>query len=478
MEISDALSLPARLQRYSSLALPASLSLAGIWYVQHQRRAASAARAELARLERISVTDALTGLGNHRAFQEELRREVSRAHRHEHALSLALVDLDELKVINDTYGHVHGDRVLKAVADLLGRHRAEDRAFRIGGDEFAVLLPYTVASGAYTTLDRRRAEIERTAGASMSVGIAELEPGSLDVDRMREQADAALYEAKRRGRNAVMQFEEIKGSAPFASAAKMQGVRQLLTDREVGIVFQPIWSLRDGKTIGHEALARPAERYGLRGPGEAFDVVAKIGRVPELDGICRDAVLAHSSALPPQGSLFLNVAPQTLEREVLSGQTLVEAVGEAGLTPERVVLEVTENSPDRLSRVAREAARLRSLGFRIALDDVGGGQTGLGSLWMVEADYVKIDRSVTRAAVADTRARALLSAIVSFGRRTGATVIAEGIDSEAMLRLVGPSQEEGLSVDAVQGFLLGEPSNILPLHAAAQLDPAQLPFNL
>lgn len=470
--------LPARLHRYSTVALPASLSLAGIWYVQRQRKAASAARRELARLERISLTDALTGLGNHRAFQEELRREVSRAHRHQHALSLALVDLDELKIINDTYGHVHGDRVLKAVADLLGCHRVEDRAFRIGGDEFAVLLPYTAAIGAYTTLDRRRSDVERTAGATMSVGIAELETGSLDLDRIREQADAALYEAKRRGRNAVMLFEEIKGNAPFASPAKMQGARQLLTDREVGVVFQPIWSLRDGKTIGHEALARPPERYGLRGPGEAFDVVAKIGRVPELDGICRDAVLAHSSSLPPEGSLFLNVAPQTLEREVLSGSTLVDAVEEVGLSPERVVLEVTENAADRLARVAREAARLRSLGFRIALDDVGGGQTGLGSLWLVEADYVKIDRSVTRAAVGDTRARALLSAIVSFGRGTGATVIAEGIDSEAMLRLVGASQEEGLSVDAVQGFLLGEPSDSLPLQAAAELDPAQLTLNL
>ncbi len=471
-------SLPARFHRYSSVALPASLSLAGIWYVHHQRKAASAARRELARLERVSMTDALTGLGNHRSFQEELRREVSRAHRHRHPLSLALVDLDEFKVINDMYGHVHGDRVLQSVADLLGRQRVEDRAFRVGGDEFAVLLPHTAASSAYTTLDRRRIEIARTAGASMSVGIAELEEGSLDLDRIREQADAALYEAKRRGRNAVMLFDEVKGSATFASPAKMQGVRQLLTDREVGVVFQPIWSLRDGKTIGHEALARPAERYGLRGPGEAFDVVAKIGRVPELDGICRDAVLAHSSSLPPGGSLFLNVAPQTLEHEVLSGRTLVKAVEEAGLTPEQVVLEVTENAADRLSRVAREAARLRSLGFRIALDDVGGEQTGLGSLWMVEADYVKIDQSVTRAAVADNRARALLSAIVSFGRHTGATVIAEGIDSEAMLRLVGTSQEEGLSVDAVQGFLLGVPSDSLPLRAAADLDPAQLILNL
>jgi EAL domain-containing protein (putative c-di-GMP-specific phosphodiesterase class I) len=124
--------------------------------------------------------------------------------------------------------------------------------------------------------------------------------------------------------------------------------------------------------------------------------------------------------------------------------------------------------------VARETARLRSLGFRIALDDVGGGQAGLGSLWLVEADYVKIDRSVTRAAVADTRARALISAIISFSRRTGTTVIAEGIDSEAMLRLVGPAQEDGLSVDAAQGYLLGEPSDSLPLFAATHLNPAQL----
>jgi EAL domain-containing protein (putative c-di-GMP-specific phosphodiesterase class I) len=323
-------------------------------------------------------------------------------------------------------------------------------------------------------LDRHRTDAERTAGATMSVGIAQLEGDSQDGDRMREQADGALYEAKRRGRNMVMLFDEIKGTAAFTSPAKIQGVRRLLSEREIGVVFQPIWSMRDGRTIGHEALARPAERYGLRGPAEAFDVVEKIGRVSELDGICRAAVLAHSASLPRDGSLFLNVSPQTLEREVLAGRSLVDAVEAVGLTPERVVLEVTERSTGRLARVARETARLRSLGFRIALDDVGGGQAGLGSLWLVEADYVKIDRSVTRAAVADTRARALISAIISFSRRTGTTVIAEGIDSEAMLRLVGPAQEDGLSVDAAQGYLLGEPSDSLPLFAATHLNPAQL----
>jgi EAL domain-containing protein (putative c-di-GMP-specific phosphodiesterase class I) len=373
---------------------------------------------------------------------------------------------------------MHGDRVLKSVAEQLGSHRAEDRAFRIGGDEFAVLLPHTAAEGAATMLGRRRAEVERASGGTMSVGIAQLERGSQDLDRIREQADAALYEAKRRGRNLVMQFDEIRGVAAFTSPAKVQGVRRLLLERQIGVVFQPIWSLRDGKTIGLEALARPAEQYGLRGPGEAFDVVEKIGRVPELDGICRNAVLAHSSALPRNASLFLNVSPQTLEHEILGGRTLVDAVEEVGLEPERVVLEVTERSSDRLARVAREAARLRSLGFRIALDDVGGGQTGLGSLWLVEADYVKIDRSVTRAAVTDTRARALLSAIINFSHRTGTTVIAEGIDSEAMLRLVGPAQEDGLSVDAAQGFLLGEPSDSLPLYVAPRLDPAQLALDL
>lgn len=470
--------LPARLRRYSAAALPVSLSLAGLWVLQRERRAAVAARRELARLERISITDPLTGLGNHRAFQEELRREVSRSHRHRYTLSLALVDLDDLKSINDTRGHMHGDHVLKAVAELLGRHRLEDRAFRIGGDEYAVLLPHTNASGAAAMLDRHRTDAERSAGATMSVGIAQMEQGSQDGDRMREQADAALYEAKRRGRNMVMLFDEIKSTAAFTSPAKVQGVRQLLSEREVGVVFQPIWSMRDGRTIGLEALARPAERYGLRGPGEAFDVVEKIGRVSELDSICRAAVLAHSTALPHGASLFLNVSPQTLEHEILAGRSLVDAVEAVGLTPERVVLEVTERSNDRLARVAREAARLRSLGFRIALDDVGGGQSGLGSLWLVEADYVKIDRSVTRAAVADTRARALISAIISFSRRTGTTVIAEGIDSEAMLRLVGPAQEDGLSVDAAQGFLLGEPSNSLPLHASTRLDPAQLSLDL
>jgi diguanylate cyclase (GGDEF)-like protein len=125
----------------------------------------------LLRLERTALTDPLTGLGNHRAFQEEFRRELARAIRHGHTLSLALLDLDDFKMVNDGHGHAHGDRVLATFATHLGETRVEDRPFRIGGDEFAMLLPYSSAEEARSILERLRVTLNTALpGVTMSVG--------------------------------------------------------------------------------------------------------------------------------------------------------------------------------------------------------------------------------------------------------------------------------------------------------------------
>jgi len=433
---------------------------------------AASLRAMVAHLRERATTDPLTGLGNHRAYHEEAGRALAHAARHGEPLALALIDLDDFKLINDQHGHTQGDRVLAALGALLRGRRAEDRAFRLGGDEFALLLPATTQERAATALERLRQEAgPRLSGATLSVGLAARVPddgagntgdagGAGDLATLREQADAALYEAKRRGRNAVVTFGEIAGDAAIVSGATILAVRRLLAERAVTVAFQPIWDLERGVVLAYEALARPDPSYGLSGPQEAFDVAERIGRAHELDALCRAAILARAHELPRDALLFLNLSPASLDHALLAGETLVEATAAAGLTPARVVLEITERSLTRPAIVIREATRLRALGFKIALDDVGAGNAGLEMLRSLPVDYLKIDRAVVAGAPTDTTTRSVLAAILAFAREAGTFVIAEGIETEAMLDFVDRAGREptGRTVRAVQGYLLGRPS--------------------
>ena len=428
------------------------------FYLVGGRRLGQLHRAALARARR----DGLTDLGNHLAFQEELRHAVAHALRYREPLTLALLDLDDFKLANDRYGHGHGDRLLAELAGLLSAGRASDRAFRIGGDEFAMILSGTELAGAEVRLNAiRDAAPGRLAGLTLSCGLASLDADTLDADSLQEQADAAVYEAKRRGRNQVVAFAGLDDTV-IVTPAKARAVHELLANGVPTVAFQPIWDLDGHRVLGYEALARPSHEQELAGPGEAFEVAERIGRAHELDARCREAVLSRAGELPDDALLFLNVSPQTLDHDLLAGNRLVRAVEAAGLRPERVVLELTERSSARVDHVVREARRLRDLGFKLALDDVGAGNAGLEMLRSLEVDFVKIDRDVVRNALVQRGARAVLLAIVAFAGEVGTYVIAEGIEDHAMLDLVRRSDGVGFAaagrVHGAQGYLLGRPS--------------------
>jgi len=441
-----------------------------VWLVLrfYRRRVEEAQAVERNQLERAAVTDSITGLGNHRAFHEALQREVSRSIRHKQVLSLALVDVDDFKVINDQHGHSHGDRVLVQLASCFAGHRLEDQPFRLGGDEFAVLLPSVDSGAATASMDRLRGQAEhRLFGATVSIGIAQLDPETedeqMDAETLREMADAALYEAKRRGRNAVVTFDEIRASASIVSTRHINAVRRLLAERDLSIAFQPIWDVQRRVLIGYEALMRPATHYGLNGPQDAFDIAEKLGRASELDEICRDSILADAPPLPPGVCLFINVSPASLDHPRFGDEALKHAVAAAGLMPAQIVFEITERAVARAEMVVREAKRLRAAGFRLALDDVGAGNAGLEVLRHVPVDFVKIDRGVVSEALVDASAAAVLTGIVAFARKANTFVIAEGIETPAMLemidRIMRPSDAAERAIQGAQGYLLGKPQS-------------------
>ncbi len=212
--------------------LGAAVVALSVWIILRYRRAMECSRlAELARLAEASLTDTLTKLGNHRAYQDDLERELARSERHGGTVSLALIDIDNFKNVNDTKGHIEGDRVLATVGTLLLGLRKSDRSFRLGGDEFAVVLSNTKSADAHATMDRLRRDVSTAlAGITISVGISSTNAHDLDGVTLREYADAALYAAKSHGRNTVLTYAESQIRSIVLPTGKDRAIHSLVAE--------------------------------------------------------------------------------------------------------------------------------------------------------------------------------------------------------------------------------------------------------
>jgi diguanylate cyclase (GGDEF)-like protein len=438
----------------------AVFGVAGLFYLLGGRTLLRHHRLALQRATR----DGLTDIPNHRAFEDELAQATAAAGRNQDPLALALLDLDHFKLINDRHGHPQGDTLLKRVATLLRDGRAADRAYRIGGDEFALLMPNTDEQGARILVRR----LSRTLGetdAAASIGVATMRAG-YSAEELRAEADAALYEAKRRGGKGFVSVVEICDHVSVTTTSKREAVRGLVEERRLTTVFQPIWNFGSGELLGIEALTRPDPSYGLSGPAEAFDIAEQIGCVHELDELCATRALMAASDLPEGALLFVNVTPKTLELDFNGNEWLHTGVERAGLAPGRVVVEVTERIGARTVPVIKSLDHLRERGFGLALDDVGTGNAGLEMLRKIGAEYVKLDQSIVAAAATEPNARAVLMAMATFARQTGAFVIAEGIENEETLEFLRSVEaldaQPGTIIQGGQGFELGYPSPQMP----------------
>ncbi|MET1232956.1 MAG: EAL domain-containing protein [Candidatus Limnocylindrales bacterium] len=453
-------------------------------------------RQEYDRARLTALLDPLTGLGNHRAFQEELARLVADAQRAKAPLALLLVDLDDLKRINDERGHAGGDAALATMGRLLMTSmRHADRAFRIGGDEFAILMPNTDAIGALAIArrllvaavetaalepsdaievsdarQRQDAHDAPRAGApetpddrvppelSFSGGIASLAPETGDSGQLFRQADAALYWCKRHGRTDVQIFDpqrhgaagDARTTPELAAAVAAVADRRLLRP-----VYQPIYSLATGKPIGFEGLVRPLPGSGFADPNSLFMAAEVIGRTVELDMASIAVVASHARDLGADQYLAANLSPRTLETDQFHAADLVAIFREHGIEPSRVVLELTERETvDDMSRLRESIAACRAAGFRLAADDVGAGNAGLRLLSQVRFDIVKIDLSLVQVGVLEESSRAVLRALRDLADRWSATIVAEGVETPSQLEVV-----HGLGIAAVQGYLLGRPGD-------------------
>jgi diguanylate cyclase (GGDEF)-like protein len=411
-----------------------------------------------------SLSDPLTGLGNHRSFQEELARQIDAARQGGYPLSLALIDLDDLKRTNDERGHAAGDRLLASMGRLIATTmRSGDRGFRIGGDEFAILMPYGDAGGAHASLRRLLAMALGDESAtdsrpvySFSAGISTYPELSSDAARLRRQADAALLWAKRHGRTDVQVFDaERHGSAddhratPELAAAVTEAARQGALQAR----YQPIYDLATGNPVGFEGLVRPVETTGFADTMSLFVAAEATDRTVELDLAAIEAVAAGAGDPVSERYLSLNLSPRTLETEQFRVSDVLSVLKRHSLDPRRIVIELTERETvEDMARLQENLEACRAAGMRIAADDVGAGNAGLRLLSHIQFDVVKIDLSLVQGGVLRDAALGVLRAIRDLAARTGAGLIAEGIETPEQLAVV-----RSLGIPAGQGFLLSRP---------------------
>ena len=408
--------------------------------------------------------DGLTGLLNRRRLEEELDRAVAASDRYRAPATLVVCDLDNLKLVNDTLGHKAGDALIKSVAGVLADGvRRSDVVARIGGDEFAVLMPHTGLARARSTAERlRTAALELDLVVSghkiqttLSVGIAPIGDGLSAEDSM-VAADMAMYEAKRNGRNRVVTSRQaFTDEAMIKHLGWLGRLRTALAEDRFELHAQPIVDLRSGDVRHFELLLRMRERDGeLLMPSAFIPTAERFGVIADIDRwVVRKAIQSLAADSDRRTAYAINLSGIAVgDPDLLS---LIEReIADSGVDPRRLIFEFTETSAIADLGASREFTHgLARLGCSAALDDFGSGFGSFSYLKHLPVDYLKIDGDFVRNLPGNGDDRILVKAIVDVARGLRKQTIAEFVGSQDAVELL---REYG--VDYAQGFYLGKPS--------------------
>jgi diguanylate cyclase (GGDEF)-like protein/PAS domain S-box-containing protein len=430
----------------------------------------------------LAYHDRLTGLPNRAMFEEIAEMGLARARRHDLAIAVLYLDLDNFKMVNDTLGHAAGDDLLRQVADRLTEaSRETDLVARLGGDEFLVLLtdlPQVLAGGheaesaqvaAETVAARIHEALEQpfmVADAelfvSTSIGISVFPLDAEDIRTLLKNADAAMYQSKKGGPagSALFGGRSSGTSTPSRLAAR---IMKAIDESQWALHYQPVVDLVSGDVIEVEALLRWEDPTGgLVLPGEFIHLAEEMGHMEAIGDWLYSEIFRQALEWTHQGidvRISFNLSPRQLWHPDFPNR-LLERIAASGVDPSQLVIELTESAamtdPERTHQIL---TRLTAGGLRFALDDFGTGTFSISRLRRMPVDAVKIDAAFVRDIPSDEDASALVRAIIHLARTLGKSPLAEGIETEAQRRfLVG----EGCRVG--QGQLFSPP-----------VEPAQIP---
>jgi diguanylate cyclase (GGDEF)-like protein len=404
--------------------------------------------------------DPLTGLPNRRFFEEKLNESLLAAGA-ARQLAVLMLDLDGFKAVNDTHGHALGDRTLRAFAEKVSAILRPDVSMaRIGGDEFAIIMPTIDSLDGPTNLARRITALiaeplpidGATVGFGVSIGIAIAPNDGNKADDLLRRADRALYRAKSAGRSSIRFFESEMDLLVERRAQIERELRAAVASNSLVTHYQPLVSLDGNHIIGFEALARwESKSLGSIPPMEFIPIAEETGLIITLgDQLFRRACL-DAKTWPADFTLSFNVSPIQL-RDPTFGLRLLSILSQTGFSPRQLEIEITETALVENIAIAQHVIDdLRAAGVRIALDDFGTGYATLSQLLSFHLDKIKIDRSFVSRLDKSDDSQVIIRAILGLAKGFGLTTTAEGVEDESQLAcLKANGCAEG------QGYLFGK----------------------
>ncbi len=411
------------------------------------------AAAQLEQLEQLAHLDPLTEVLNRRGLERALTEEQARARRSGEHVGAILIDGDDFKSVNDTFGHDRGDTVLHEIAERLRTTiRPSDRIGRLGGDEFLVLLPDTRHAEALEVAERLRRTIAHTPVALpaddvvTTVSLAVVPVAHDDaIGEILQRAHEALATCKTSGKNTVVgtgRVEDIAG-------VQLPPSHELCDAAGFSVVRHPIVRLADGEIVGHELLSRGPTGL-LESPRDLFRYCREKRILPDVDIACLRSCLSALDAWTPPGRVHVNVFPHTLAS--LDVSILLDVLAPTAREHDLIIELSEQQFAGDMTRFAEKIDALREAGIDIAIDDVGFGRSSLEAFVMLEPRVLKICPGYVHGCAETVARQRALERIVRLAEAGECTLIAEGVESQRDLECV-----RRLGIGEAQGYLWGEP---------------------
>lgn len=414
----------------------------------------------------LATHDGLTGLPNRNLLADRVLQSLDGARRASRSVALLMFDLDNFKLLNDSFGHHGGDMLLKEVAARIsGAVRGGDTVARLGGDEFVVVLGSLRRSeDAADVIEKIRAALAepflmegKEVFVSASIGATLFPDDGEDMASLMRNADVAMYKVKEQGRDGV-QFFTPEFSRKAAERIRLEAeLRRALERGEFTVYYQPLVHLDTRRIVGAESLVR--WRHALRGlvsPGEFIPVMEETGLIVQLgswmlDQACAQLARWDGAGLPPL-ALSLNVSARQFRGAALVNE-IDEVLARHGLGGARIEIELTESMVMGNAEGFVDVLRsLKELGVGLSIDDFGTGYSSLGYLKRFPIDKLKIDQSFVQDLTEDPNDAAIARTVIALGHSLGVAVVAEGVETRAQLEFF---RRHGC--DEVQGYYFGKP---------------------
>ncbi|HED35579.1 MAG TPA: EAL domain-containing response regulator [Gammaproteobacteria bacterium] len=427
------------------------------------------------KIKRLEFHDALTGLPNRTLLLDRLESATLRAHRNKSMIALMMIDIDNLKLINETLGHENGDKLIQSVASRLSRAtRSTDTLSRSGGDEFNLIIEdiqqledvALMAAKFSAVIEHDLTLMDQVVHVNACIGVSVFPQDGVDIGSLLSHADAALYRTKERGGNTYEFYSPELGQKARRRLKIENALRHAIENDELIVYYQPKINLNDNAATGIEALVRwNHPEQGIIPPDEFISIAEETGLIIQLGQQVIEKACAQfkqwQDAGIPVSNISINVsARQFREQDLVS--ILQQVLEQYALDATHIEFELTESTL--LKNEDQSEAKLNQLhemGIKISIDDFGTGYASLAYLKRLPIDILKIDRSFTDGIVHDPDDIAIVNAICGLASGLGLKLVAEGIETAEQLKRI-----KDLGVDYGQGYYWSPP---LPADQYAEL---------